>query len=88
MPISMINRVQGMSAEAYDQVMTQVAEPLSQSEGFISHAAVETADGMAVTEVWETREQWQSWFDTSVRPHMPADAPEPELVDLHNAFGA
>ena len=26
--------------------------------------------------LWETREQWQQWFDTSVRPHLPPGAPD------------
>jgi hypothetical protein len=40
-----------------------------------------------VTEVWETREQWERWFNASVRPHLPAHAPEPTVTELHNALG-
>jgi heme-degrading monooxygenase HmoA len=76
-----------MSAEDYDHVMADLTEPLRRSAGFISHSAVVSSDGTIVTEVWETREQWQRWFDTSVRPHLPPNAPEPTVTDLHNALG-
>jgi heme-degrading monooxygenase HmoA len=85
MPITMTNHAPGMTAEAYDQVMIHTAEPLRSSPGFISHTAQITPDGVTVTEVWESREQWQQWFDASVRPHLPAGAAEPTVVDLHNA---
>jgi hypothetical protein len=42
---------------------------------------------VTVTEVWMTREQWERWFSASVRPHLPADAPEPTVTELHNALG-
>jgi heme-degrading monooxygenase HmoA len=87
MPIRMTNSTPGMSAEDYDRVMVDVAEPLRRSTGFISHSADVSSDGITVTEVWETREQWQQWFDHSVRPHLPPNAPDPTITDLHNALG-
>jgi heme-degrading monooxygenase HmoA len=72
MPVSMTNPASGMTAEMHDEVMAKVAGPLRQAEGFIAHAAQVTPDGVTVTEVWETREQWQQWFDSSVRPRLPA----------------
>jgi hypothetical protein len=53
MPISMTQRSPGMPAAAYDEIIAHLAEPLRSSEGFISHAAQVTADGVTVTEVWE-----------------------------------
>jgi heme-degrading monooxygenase HmoA len=87
MPIRMTNSTPGMSAEDYDRVMVDVAEPLRRSTGFISHSADVSSDGITVTEVWETHEQWQQWFDRSVRPHLPLNTPEPTITDLHNALG-
>ena len=87
MPISMTSTAPGMPAEAYNAVMADVAEPLRRSAGFISHAAQVSPDGVTVTELWETREQWQQWFDTLVRPHLPPGTPEPTVVEVHNAFG-
>lgn len=59
MPISMTNQAPGMTAEIYDQVMANATEPLCQTAGFVSHAAEITPAGVTVTEVWDTREQWQ-----------------------------
>lgn len=86
MAISITNHAPGMTAEIYDGVMANAREPMKASEGFISHAATVTDDGVTVTEVWESREQWQQWFDSSVRPHLPPGAPEPTVTELHNAL--
>jgi hypothetical protein len=43
-----------MPAEADEQIIANVAQPLRGSGGFISHAAEITTDGVTVTEVWET----------------------------------
>lgn len=87
MPISMTQHAPGMPPAAYDEIMVHTEEPLRGSEGFISHAAAVTADGLTVTEVWETREQWERWYTESVKPHLPADSPEPTVTELHNAIG-
>jgi len=86
MPISMTSTAPGMPAEAYDGATVDVAEPLRRSAGFISHAAQISRDGVTVTELWETREQRQQWFDTLVRPHLPPGTPEPTVVDVRNAL--
>jgi hypothetical protein len=78
----------GFAGQVSEQrIIANVGPPLRESDGFISHAAKITPDGVTVTEVWESREQWQRWFSTSVRPHLPADAPEPTVTELHNALG-
>ncbi len=86
MPISITSTAPGMPAEAYDAAMVDVAESLRRSAGFISHAAQISRDGVTVTELWETREQWQQWFDTSVRPHLPPGTPQPTVVEVRNAL--
>ena len=75
-----------MPAEATSRSLP-TSNPLRGSGRFISHAAEITTDGVTVTEIWETREQWERWFNASVRPHLPADAPEPTVTELHNALG-
>jgi heme-degrading monooxygenase HmoA len=86
MAIRMTNQARGMTTEAYDEAMSFVGDALRGSDGFISHAAQANAEGMTVTEIWESREQWSAWFDTSVRPHLPPGAPDPEVVELHNVL--
>jgi heme-degrading monooxygenase HmoA len=87
MPISMTQRAPQMPAEAYEQIIANVGPPLCGADGFISHAAEITTDGVTVTEVWESREHWERWFNTAIRPHLPDDAPEPTVTELHNALG-
>jgi len=48
---------------------------LRSSDGFISDAAEITADRVTVTEVWETREQWERWFNASVSHTYPPTHP-------------
>jgi hypothetical protein len=72
-------------AQAYEQIIANVGQPLRESDGFISHAAEITPDGVTVTEVWETREQWERWFNASVSPHLPADAPAGLILMLRHA---
>ncbi len=86
MPISMTQHSPGMPAAAYDEIISYLAEPLRTSEGFISHAAEITPRGVTVTELWETREQWERWHTASVKPHLPHDAPEPIVTKLHKAL--
>ncbi len=83
----MTQHVPGMPAEAYDQTTAQVGDTLRGAPGFISHAGVVDADGVTVTELWETREQWQTYFDEHVKPHLPPDLPEPSFTELRAGFG-
>ena len=87
MAISMTQHAPGMPGDAYDETMANVAEPLRRSPGFISHTAQITGDGVTVTEVWESREQWENWFNNSVKPHLPPGTPPPTVTELHQALG-
>ena len=55
MPISMTQHAPQMPAEAYEQIIADVEQPLRGFDGFISHAAEITTDGVTATGVWETR---------------------------------
>ena len=87
MPITMTQHSPGMPFHVYDEIIANVGGPLRASPGFISHVANAGPDGVTVTEVWETREQWESWYSTSVKPHLPPNAPSPTVTELHNALG-
>jgi heme-degrading monooxygenase HmoA len=86
MPIRMTH-TPGIPGEAYDQIVAAIEEPLSQSPGFISHSASVGDDGVTVSEVWESREQWTAWYEQAVKPHLPPGGGEPTVEDLHKAFG-
>jgi hypothetical protein len=58
------------ASQAYDQIIATVGESLRQSPGFLSDVAQVSADGLTVTEVWETRDQWEQCYATTpVMPH-------------------
>lgn len=87
MPILMTAPVPGMTAEVYDQIIQNVGDALRAAPGFISHAAVVDAEGLTVTEVWESREQWEDYYTTTVRPNLPPDTPQPTTTELRAGFG-
>ena len=73
----------GMDTAAYDQVASQLAPQLKQTPGFMYHCAFATPDGLVVSEIWESKEQHDSWFDENVKPNVPAEITIEE-IDVHN----
>ncbi|GAC1320568.1 MAG: hypothetical protein NVSMB25_13150 [Thermoleophilaceae bacterium] len=86
MAIMMTHANPGMPPQIYDEIIARLIDALRQEEGFIFHCAQVSADGIIVTEVWENLDQWQGWYERSVQPHLPADAPQPHVVELHNSI--
>jgi hypothetical protein len=90
MPVAFVAEIPGMSTEIYDRVMDNLnwgsgALP----EGFISHYAAETPDGLFVFDVWERAEDWQRFADESLGAAIAeatgGQAPplEPRFLPLH-----
>lgn len=50
--------------------------------GFKLHVAYPTAEGFAVAEIWETKEQHEKFFNEHVKPNVPDDV-NPDVVELH-----
>jgi heme-degrading monooxygenase HmoA len=72
-----------MSAETYDQVASGVVDSQTQAHGFIAHYAIVDDGGVTVFEIWESIDDHDAWFNPTVRPHLPADMPEPEFSEIH-----
>ena len=79
-----------MSIETYQATHVAVTEVLSQDgggEGLILHYAYPTDEGFALTEIWETKEQLDT-FNRDVLPKamaragIPMDGPQPVLVEF------
>jgi heme-degrading monooxygenase HmoA len=77
------HHVAGMGAEMYDQTSPKLIEELKRQPGFIYHVAFPEGDGFTVSEIWETREQHNRWFEDFVKPNVPAEIAVTEL-DVHN----
>ena len=73
----------GMDAATYDQASSQLIPRLKQQPGFMYHFAFATSDGMIVSEIWESKEQHDRWFDENVKPNVPAEI-DVEVIDVHN----
>lgn len=85
MPIKMISGAV-LPPDAYDNVAGHLAGPVSTAEGFLFHIAESTPDGIRVTEVWASREQFQQFYDAAVRPNLPLGVPEPTITELHSTI--
>jgi len=49
------------------------------------HVAYKTPDGMGVGEVWESRQQYEKFFDENVKPNVPFEIKQ-EVIELHNVI--
>jgi heme-degrading monooxygenase HmoA len=72
-----------MDMAGYDQAASQLTPRLKQQPGFLYHVAFAESDGLTVSEIWESREQHDRWFDEQVKPNVPADITI-EAIDVHN----
>jgi heme-degrading monooxygenase HmoA len=72
-----------MDEATYDQVSSQLIPQLKQQPGFLYHVAFATPAGLTVSEIWESRDQHDSWFDENVKPNVPAEM-DIEVIDVHN----
>jgi heme-degrading monooxygenase HmoA len=77
------HRVRGMDASRYDQASQQLLPALRQQPGFEYHVAFASGDDFIVSEIWQTREQHDEWFENHVRPNVPAEI-DVEVLDVHN----
>ena len=72
----------GMDETTYDQVSTKLAPLVKQQPGFITHVAYPSPDGFTVGEIWESRGQYETWFNENVKPNVPAEIQQ-EVIELH-----
>jgi len=56
---------------------------VKQQLGFVFHVAFEDSQGACVAEVWETKEQHDSFFNEHVIPNVPGEI-EQEVITVHN----
>ena len=84
MAVLIRHRVPGMDAAQYDEISPPLVEKLKTQPGFVFHVSYEDDRGrFTVSEVWESQEQHDQWFDANVKPALPADA-EQEVIELHS----
>jgi heme-degrading monooxygenase HmoA len=72
----------GMDPATYDQVSAQLAPAIKKQPGFILHVAYPSPGGFTVGEIWESRGQFDTWFNENVKPNVPAEI-QYDVTELH-----
>jgi len=72
----------GMDAATYDQAAAQLVHLMQEQPGFIMHVAYPSPGGFTVGEIWESRGQYETWFNENVKPNVPAEIQQ-EVIELH-----
>jgi hypothetical protein len=94
MPIAAVMQFTGATLEQYDQVIEKMgfAPGGAGAPGGLFHWVAATDDGLLVTDVWETAEQFQQFADEQIGPITQevgfAGPPEVTIHELHNYLTA
>jgi hypothetical protein len=85
MAVLIRHRAAGIAPAQYDQISPPLLAELKDEPGFVLHVAFEDSQGFCVAEIWETKEQHDSYFNEKVVPNVPAEIKQ-EVINLHNVF--
>ena len=94
MAVAVIMDFEGGTLEQYDRVIEQVTDENGgpAGDGGIYHWVAATDTGIRVTDLWETKEQFEAFAATRIGPAtVEAGVPSPPVVtfyEVHNHFGA
>ena len=82
MAVLIRHRTPGMTPSQYDEIAPPLVEKLKTQPGFRYHVAFVDKDGtFTVSEIWESQEQHDRWFDENVAPNVPGV--EQEVIQVH-----
>jgi hypothetical protein len=85
-PVGIVLDFKGATLDQYDQVIERMGlEPGGDAPpGGLFHWVTATDDGIRVTDVWETREQFQQFADTQIGPiTQEVGFPAPPDITFH-----
>lgn len=60
--------------------MRPLLDPIRTTKGFTIHANGPVSGGWRVTEVWDSQADFETWFESNVKPAFPAAGPLPEIT--------
>ena len=83
MAVLIRHRAAGLTLDDYDRISPPLVEQVKKAPGFVLHVAFEDSQGPCVAEVWESREQHDSFFNEKVVPNVPAEINQ-EVIEIHN----
>lgn len=79
MAVLMTAYVPGGTKEMMDG-MRPVLDPIRTTKGFKFHANGPVSGGWRVTEVWDSRGDFEAWYEGNVKPAFPEGATMPEIA--------
>ena len=93
MAVAVILDFPGGTTDQYEQVIGKMGfeHGGKGAPGGLFHWVTETDGGIRVTDVWESREQFQSFAEEQIGPYtQEAGLPEPQITfhDVHNYLTA
>ena len=71
MAVLIRHRAEGMTEAQYDEISPPLVEKLKTQPGFLFHTAFTDNGQFTVSEIWESQEQHDQWFDANVAPNLP-----------------
>ncbi len=78
MAILMTAEVPGMTQEMVDGMTQALNEQMKTQPGFVIHTNGPVDGGWRVTEVWESQDNFNSWYESLVKPNLP-EGIEPQI---------
>jgi hypothetical protein len=68
MAVGIILEWDGFDTSDYDGVCERIGFPANWPEALISHAAGQSEEGLRLTEIWESREDFDRWIENVIQP--------------------
>jgi hypothetical protein len=64
-----------MDSSQYDEISPPLIEKLKTQPGFVIHVAFVDNGRFTVSEIWDSQEQHDRWFNENVKPKVPGPCP-------------
>lgn len=79
MAVLMTAYIPGGTQEMIDG-MLPLLDPIRTTKGFTIHTNGPVSGGWRVIEVWDSQADFETWFESNVKPAFPAGGPSPEIT--------
>ena len=79
MSLLMTAHIPGGTQEMIDG-MRPLLDRIRFQKGFVVHANGRVSDGWRVTEVWDSRADFEAWFESNVKPAFAEGGPMPSIT--------
>lgn len=79
MAVLMTAQLPGATPETMNS-LRPLLEKVRAAKGFVVHASGPVPGGWRVTEVWDSRADFEAWFAAYVKPGVPDGAPLPSIT--------